>query len=380
MEFLITSYIYPLEEPILLSPSLGFRLDNPRSDLEIETLKEYLLRAYESGYDYKFPIHTSEPIISLESILLNFRDTFKAENEYIAQIFEHYDRENVFHFIASIWIIARFDDEGVGNILRQEHQEMQERGEVGIFLLDDDHILVQKSKSLANYCSLLSLLIHTEESSYFGKSFLVDPEPIAPHQSTAEVWTEFFSFGIAIHSFPQSQDELRWLFLPNATTMLKIVADQLEKIFDNGLSEKMLYIGEILKMVSHNTQDTKARIVLLTSILELLVTHSPDFNRFNVEDSISKQFQLKVSLLVYLNNKNNDLNTVKTRLKTIYQQRSNIAHGNFSAVEKYVKNLSKKEGKEEYFDDLVTDLYLYVRAILEEYLKDPKLVEFIKEN
>ena len=257
---------------------------------------------------------------------------------------------------------------------------MQERGEAGIFLLDDDHILVQKSKSLANYCSLLSLLIHTQESSYVGRTFLADPEPIAPHRPTAEVWQNFFLFAISINSSPQDKDELRWLFLPNVITTLRSVANQLEKIFDNVSSEKMLYIGEILKMVSHDTQDIKARIVLLTSILELLVTHSPDFNRFNVEDSISKQFQLKVSLLVYLNNKNNDLNTVKTRLKTIYQQRSNIAHGNFSAVEKYVQNLSQKEGKEEYFDDLVTDLYLYVRAILEEYLKDFKFVEFTKEN
>ena len=118
----------------------------------------------------------------------------------------------------------------------------------------------------------------------------------------------------------------------------------------------------------------------MTSILELLLTHNPDFNRFNVEDSISKQFQLKVSILVYLNDKTVDINAIKSRLKTIYQQRSNIAHGNFSAVNKYINGLSKKEGKEEYFDDLVVDLYKYVRSVLEEYLKDFRFVEFLKEN
>jgi hypothetical protein len=111
-----------------------------------------------------------------------------------------------------------------------------------------------------------------------------------------------------------------------------------------------------------------------------LLTHNPDFSRFNVEDSISKQFQLKASILIYLNNKTRSINAVKNRLRTIYQQRSNIAHGNFQAVEKYIQSLSKKEGEEEYFDDLIVDLYGYVRAILEEYLKDQALVEFLKNN
>lgn len=119
---------------------------------------------------------------------------------------------------------------------------------------------------------------------------------------------------------------------------------------------------------------------MLTSIIELLLTHNPDFNRFNVEDSINKQFQLKASILIYLNDKRVDINAVKSRLKIIYQQRSNIAHGNFSAVNKYINSLSKKEGKEEYFDDIVVDLYKYVRAILEKYLKDLKLIDFLKEN
>ncbi|MDZ7957359.1 MAG: HEPN domain-containing protein [Aulosira sp. DedQUE10] len=141
-----------------------------------------------------------------------------------------------------------------------------------------------------------------------------------------------------------------------------------------------MYVGSILKIVSHEVNDIRTRIVMLTSIIELLLTHNPDFNRFNVEDSINKQFQLKASILIYLNDKRVDINAVKSRLKIIYQQRSNIAHGNFSAVNKYINSLSKKEGKEEYFDDIVVDLYKYVRAILEKYLKDLKLIDFLKEN
>jgi hypothetical protein len=139
-------------------------------------------------------------------------------------------------------------------------------------------------------------------------------------------------------------------------------------------------VGGLLKIVAHDTRDKKTRLMLLTSIIELLLTHNPDFSRFNVEDSISKQFQLKASILIYLNNRTRDINAVKNRLRTIYQQRSNIAHGNFQAVEKYIQSLSKKEGEEEHFDDLIVDIYGYVRAILEEYLKDQALVEFLKDN
>ncbi len=84
--------------------------------------------------------------------------------------------------------------------------------------------------------------------------------------------------------------------------------------------------------------------------------------------------------MVYLNDKTVDINAVKSRLKTIYQQRSNIVHGNFFAVNKYISSLSKKEGKEEYFDEIVVDLYKYVRAVSEEYLKDISFVDFLKEN
>jgi uncharacterized protein YqgQ len=114
--------------------------------------------------------------------------------------------------------------------------------------------------------------------------------------------------------------------------------------------------------------------LILTSVIELLVTRNPDTSRFNVEDSINKQFQLKASILVYLNNKETDIEDVKKRLKTIYQQRSNVAHGNFSEIDK----VTKKEGMHGYYDSLISDLYAYNRAIIEEYLKDTKFVEFIK--
>jgi DNA-directed RNA polymerase subunit N (RpoN/RPB10) len=380
MEFLLTSYIYPLKEPIVLSHHLGFSLDNPRTKLEVKVVKDYLLRAYESGYDYKFPVHSDERIITIEGILEDFRNTLSSNDLVVAETFAHYNREHIFDFLASLWMIARFEDEGLGEELRQEHRRMRAEGSLGFFMLGNDHRLVQQPKDLAHYCCLLSLLSHTEYESYFGRTFLADPDPIDPREPTAKVWQEFVLFGIASRDYPNSQDELRWMFWPYIREALCRVAAQLDTAFAQGLTEKLLYVGGLLKIVAHDTRDKKTRLMLLTSIIELLLTHNPNFSRFNVEDSISKQFQLKASVLIYLNNRIRDINAVKNRLRTIYQQRSNIVHENFQAVEKYIQSLSKKEGEEEYFDDLIVDLYAYVRAILEEYLKDQALVEFLKDN
>jgi hypothetical protein len=119
MEFLITSYIYPLKEPLVLSPHLGFNLDNPRTELEVTVVKDYLLRAYESGYDYKLPIHSDEPIVTIEGILEDFRNVLSADDPVVAETFMRYNRDHIFNFLASIWVVVRFEDEGLGETLRQ---------------------------------------------------------------------------------------------------------------------------------------------------------------------------------------------------------------------------------------------------------------------
>ena len=256
---------------------------------------------------------------------------------------------------------------------------MYEQGKVGFFMLDDDHPIIENSRKLADYCHLMSLLIHSQKEEYFGYDFLIESDPLTRDAPTKRIWQDFLIWSIAVRSFP-SDDELNWIFFPNAEAKIKEVAQLLEAAFEKGIEEKLLYVGSILKVAADIREDVKTRIVLLTSVIELLLTHNPDFNRFNVEDSINKQFQLKASILIYLNDKSRDIEDIKRRLKTIYSQRSNIAHGNFGAVNKYIRGLSKKEGQEEHFEDLVSDLYTFIRAIMEEYLKDIAFVEFLKQS
>ena len=42
MTFAISKYIYPLESSILLSESLNYTIDNPRTEQEIELVKNFI--------------------------------------------------------------------------------------------------------------------------------------------------------------------------------------------------------------------------------------------------------------------------------------------------------------------------------------------------
>jgi Apea-like HEPN len=380
MEFLLTKFICPLEESIVLSAHLQYGFDNPRTDDEIRSVAEFLTRCHleqASGRDAEF----SDLLISFdEERLFKYRDLYSPNSSHIESVFAGYRRESIFDFIASISIIVRFDDGGAGAEIRRLSQQMHEEGNPGIFLLEDDDPLVVGFRNIANYCYLLSLIGYTGCDEYFGVTFLFSSTRLhdaiptrraldMPHYISKQEFYDLPTLG--------EYGDCESSFVPS---QLIAVAGKLDHILDRCGADKFLHIGRVLRIVSEDLSDVRVKLLLLTSIVEMLVTHSPDNSRFNVEDSISKQFQLKTSVLVYLNNRNQDINTIKKRLKTIYSQRSNVAHGNFKEYEKYREKLSKKEGEEEYEDDLVCDLYTYVRAILDEYMVDPDFVEFLKDS
>jgi hypothetical protein len=103
------------------------------------------------------------------------------------------------------------------------------------------------------------------------------------------------------------------------------------------------------------------------SILELLVTHAPDMLK-NVEDSIRKQFILKLTILLHQHEPQMDLDGQKKKLSNIYDIRSKIAHGGeLSAGNKVLV-------------ELVKDLFYYVNLVFNVYVKDPAFIEFLKAN
>ncbi len=385
MNFIISRYIYPLKEKMVLSKSMGFYLDNPRNEQEIQAIKEFWEKTYLSVKENKGFSLKGQTMFSFEPYLMMFKEKFASQDNYIEKIFQDYDESDFFGFLAKITVLAYFDDEGETVRLDNEVQALKGEGRENIFvLLEDENPIEANSRKLVEYSFLLSLLIHNERSTYNGLSFLLYNERYGlnndEHDNFGALMGYFVMFGhnVLRHGEISDVDERTWLFFPAAKEFIIEQCDLIERAFQEGLVDKLLYVGSILQIAQHTT-DIKVRIVMLTSIIELLLTHNPATNRFNVDDSINKQFQLKTSILVYLNDKSKDINTIRKRLQTIYQQRSNIAHGNFGELKKYERGLPKKKESKETLSDLVSDLYTYLRAILDTYLRDRQFVEFIKD-
>lgn len=384
MNFLMTSYVYPLPEKVPLSRTLNAFLDNPRTEEEVQAVTDYIRRSYSVESAFRIPERSAEGMVSLERVLSEICEILPPLDPNWAGLCGTFDNDKLYEFMARTWVVARYDDEGQIEVTNRAHQERRDKGELGFFLFEEEHPIIKNSRQLAEYSYLVSLLLHTQGEEYIGHSFILDSDPsqFGEDESNWHLCREFVMFYFALRQYGDTtyEEEMRWKLLHRAEGRLGEVVELLDSAFQEGHREKLMYVAGLLKTVGEDVSDEKVQLVILVSIIELLLTHSPDYNRFNVEDSISKQFRLKAGLLIYLNDKSRDLDQIKNRLKVIYGLRSNIAHGNFVAVSRYIERLSRREGEEEYFSDLITDLYSYIRAILTEYLRDPALVAFLKEN
>lgn len=398
MNFIFTTYIHPIEKPISISDKLNLVLDNPRTDKEIELVFAHVNKslnspneAYENEYHFRIPVYSTEEtkgILTVESALGDLEKNYSESDKYLKKFFEENSGNDALNTLAKMWVIARFDDEGEHERMRQYVEEIREEGQPpGFFMLDKGNPIIDNCDNLVNYCYLLSLLIQTNSEDYYGSSFLLHHDSyelqfpkINRFLNKAVVYLGFMSYMKEIN-----HKEERWESFFHIREDLISVSQKLNDIIDDSNKEKILYVANLLKVIGHEIKDARYKLVTLVSIIELLLTHSPDYRRFNIEDSISKQFRLKASILIYQNDKTKDLDWIKGRLKDIYNQRSNIAHGNFKSLKDYLKKEVKKSKEEDISEDyilgdLISDLYGFIRAIIEEYIKDRKLVEFLKEN
>jgi hypothetical protein len=377
MNFLLTNYIYPIREKILLSKSLGIYLDNPRTDKEIEAVTKYIYQAYSTESAFQF----SEEIIS--DGIEKFLGEYSKEDEYIDKFYTAHSQTKPYEILARMWIVARYDDEGQHDAITQEGERLKEEGQRGFFfMLEEDNPILKKSRELLDYCHLVSLLIHTAQDYYEGRSFILDThedwfQEIKPNHLLCVQVFMFMNF--TAYRDVTEKDETRWLFLPAIREQLTGITKLIDEILNGNQKDKLLYIASLLKNAGYDIKEDKTKLVVLVSIIELLLTHNPDFNRFNVEDSINKQFQLKGATLIYLNDKSGDINQIKVRLKEIYGLRSSIAHGDFKAVTKYIEN-AKKKGEDFPISVIISELYIYLKAIITEYLRDNKFVDFLKDG
>lgn len=391
MNFELTHFIYPLKEPICYSKHLSLYLDNPRTDDEIDFFTNLFIDSYENKKNaIRLPIESNDDIVTLSEIVKVFNDTFSPIDKYCKTFSESYNKHDIYKYISKMFIIIRFNDEGEYERIAQNLNEIRKDGTLAFTLLENDHPIIKNSENLKHYSSLISLLINTEGKDYFGKQLLLKDtiENVRKTGFCEKLNQNIMMWGFANYSAKkhlEEHDKIEdwkygdWRYFPSIKEKLIQITSKLENLFEKGYENKLIYIARVL-YISNEIFDERIRLLNFVGLIELLVTHNPDFNRYNVEDSISKQFVLKTCVLIHLVHPKENLEELKKRLKVIYSQRSNIAHSNFLDLEKYEKSLCKKEGNEEYFDTLLTDSLWYLKSILIYCLDNFEFVDFIKKN
>lgn len=179
-------------------------------------------------------------------------------------------------------------------------------------------------------------------------------------------------------------------FSQNLDVIIK-TASKVEKIInDENDCELFKYIANTI-YTAENCNDNRTSILLYTSILEAILTHKPDINRFNVEDSISKQFCLKTCIALERCNSDINIDRYSKICSLIYSVRSDITHGNVNNIDKIIKLFDKVYSKKEEFknnkttyndviETILNEVCFIVKEVLALYLNDNEYVNFLKNN
>jgi hypothetical protein len=337
MAITLTKYIYPLEKEIILSKHLGYSIDNPRTEEEILLIKEYIHPALIRNYENNQPNYN--PMLSAAFAIEQWKEYNKGRDEFVYTYLEKNKEAEIEDIISQSWIILRYNDNGEFESVKKERNYFFD-----IFFTDAKNAYFDKYNSMLSYFQLISLLIHDKPNDYSGDSLILLKKPQSifyPIDHTHEIIEAFRSF-YSNCTIANDKRGKTWDFYPDIQNELILIANLLEPILTSkhktkqqSAKDKIFFIGDLLRVIENETQDVNVKLLLLVSIIEFLVTRNPDTNRFNIEDSISKQFVLKASILIYNNDKGRRLEDLKSNLKLIYDQRSSVAHG------KYISNKEK---------------------------------------
>jgi len=391
MFFLLTNFIYPIKKPISLSNHFDFVFDNPRTKEEVKTVKELIQKSWDlsetvEGFQYqRFPMKKDVPnqdVITFEILIEEFLQKYFGKKEAKKKIKNiEGNKDAIIDFYSQHWVIVRYETTEMDKEeqrLRSEVKKIREKGDRGFFLLDNEHIFEKREKNLIDYSHLISLLSAKEE--FFGWNFLITKSryEIVEFSPNIHIMRYILEQALSVKSTNKNDPSAYRFdfetFINIVTPKIKLLDEKLKK--KEITEEEILYIGDVLESAQPINNEFSS-LVRIVSIIEMILTHQPNFSRFNVEDSITKQFVLKTAIIIHQENPEMNLDELKNKLKEIYTQRSNIVHGNFSAVDNYLKKLKKKD---EYFDSLISNAYYFVRIVLDTFIRQPKFVQFLKES
>lgn len=382
MTFAITKYIYPLESSILLSKSLSYTIDNPRTEQEIEIIKNFI---HEALVEVEKKTNSMAVIsfrlgLSIEDLKKGLKQ--KDKKGFALKYYKANEEKPLIDILAETWIILRFSEKEEFTKIANNREEL-----IRAVVRNDNSEYANNFNEVANYCHVLSILFNNDDSRYHGESFLLSDNAYeiffkSKNHKIKECVEDFIHSNF---SFNESKRYEEWKYWFDVQELILEEAERLETLIIQDKNQekgkktrlsqkqtpkqKIFHIGGLQKTAYGHSKNPELMLLLLVSIIEYLVTRNPDNNKFNVEDSISKQFKLKCAVLIHNQDVEYDLVQLSNDLNYLYSQRSDIAHGNY---------------KEDFNIDKVVEsvrlLNRFIEHILNEYIDDRNLLEYLKDN
>lgn len=361
MNFIITKFMYPIREKMDVLE--GYYFDNPRTSEEIKYIADIIRKS--TPFPPNDRLAGEEGYITLDYVVDKFKSRY-LQDKYVVDFIENSKYKDPCYKIASMWVILRFKDD---------------------FQAYEYDKVIERTKNYIDTITLLSF----DVNNYAEFSILVTDEYFGSNNEMLYNQVQNSILELTVESSNRREREYKkeeyrfngFIFYYNN---IKEVA---QKILEFSDRETIKYITECIQCLRKN-YDLKMKFVSIVSIIELLLTHSPNTNRYNVEDSISKQFRTKVALITYLNDKSQNYENIIKESNLIYSLRSDIAHGNFKQLDKDLKkyfNFYKekynsrivKYDKIYTMDKLICRTLKYMTIVFKEYLNDYTLLNIIKE-
>ncbi|MEO9484014.1 MAG: hypothetical protein ABJG47_11230 [Ekhidna sp.] len=382
MDCLITEYMGFLEQPIKLSDHVT--LDNPKADYEIKLLANYIKYSQENafvnpGLKWEFPLESNEN----NSVSWTSLKNHLVEGNYKNSPFmDELKNLNPFEFLAKHVVILRYDDFGFYKYHLQHSSEISSENSESpvtkeyISLQELKNQSIEKAISESYFVSLLK-----DDGFQDYESFILGGKGRSLAAPRMDFDLNMHLYWWVRHLNNPVDDHYHKNHIHDQLGELKKYYKFSEKI----RSDKTLrFISRSLKSIDNS--NSRLNIIALVSMLEVLVIKTPDANRYHIEDSIRKQFILKIGILMSEYDKRIRLEELKSKVKILYDQRSNIAHGNFESFENVAKK-SKTANKnrievdiEEYTFELERFARYLLKGVLWVYLSNNEKIHFIKNN
>ena len=359
MDFMLTKFIYPLEEKIEIFEGCYF--DNPRTSEEVKYVEKFIRKA--SPFPPNDRAVGEEGYITIDYFISKLKEKYNNDPQ-VEKCINKCRYKDPYYKTASMWVILRFETK---EVIKNDYFDRTEKIS---YRIDALTLLAFEE----DYRNDFSVLISGELSILYEEE-IVEKARNAIIESLVEV----------TNNKRKEKGKSRFYGFVN---YYKGISELNKKIQHNPNQEMLEYVMENIQTLRKNF-DLKMKFVSIVSIIELLLTHCPDSTRYNVEDSINKQFKNKVALICYLYNKENNVELITKESNYIYSLRSDVAHGNYG---KFPKDLKKyfefcKENQyttiENYdktsaLNILIKRTLKYLIVIFNMFLDDYKLLEIIK--